>query len=134
MQNPFNIKGDQSHCGFDFRKIFNSTMVVSSNFALTGWKAQAINNWLMAPLIHIQDGAPFTVTSGVDNSLTEMATTARTWSIRLASIPISRLLSQKGGNRSWVTPHICGNTPLALSVTRDDLLIADPATSNWIAK
>jgi hypothetical protein len=29
-------------------------MVVSSNFTLTGWKALAINNWQLAPLIHIQ--------------------------------------------------------------------------------
>ena len=28
VQNPANIKGDQSNCGFDFRNIFNSTMVV----------------------------------------------------------------------------------------------------------
>ncbi len=72
VQNPANINGDRANCGFDFRNVFNSTMVADSHFSLTGWKALAINNWELAPLIHIQDGNPFTVTSGVDNSLTDV--------------------------------------------------------------
>ena len=72
VQNPANINGDRANCGFDFRNMFNSTMVADSHFSLTGWKALAINNWELAPLIHIQDGNPFTVTSGVDNSLTDV--------------------------------------------------------------
>ena len=70
MQNPANIKGDRALCGFDYRDVFNSTAVASSHFSLTGWKAQVVNNWEIAPLVHITDGAPFTVVSGVDNSLT----------------------------------------------------------------
>ena len=72
VQNPASINGDRANCGFDFRNIFNSTMVADSHFSLTGWKALAINNWELAPLIHIQDGSPFTVTSGQDNSLTNV--------------------------------------------------------------
>jgi hypothetical protein len=45
--------------------------VASSHFALTGRLAQAVNHWEIAPLVHITDGAPFTVLSGVDNSLTD---------------------------------------------------------------
>jgi Carboxypeptidase regulatory-like domain len=70
VQNPFNIRGDRASCGFDYRAVFNTTVVASSHFSLTGWKAYAFNNWQIAPLIHITDGTPFTVTSGVDNSLT----------------------------------------------------------------
>jgi hypothetical protein len=70
VQNPANIKGDRGSCGFDFRDVFNTTVVASSHFALSGWKAQAINNWEIAPLVHITDGTPFNVTTGVDNSLT----------------------------------------------------------------
>ncbi|WP_260736102.1 TonB-dependent receptor [Tunturiibacter lichenicola] len=70
VQNPFNIKGDQASCGFDYRAVFNTTVVASSHFSLTGWKGYALNNWQIAPLIHITDGTPFNVTSGVDNSLT----------------------------------------------------------------
>jgi hypothetical protein len=103
VQNPANIKGDQSNCGFDFRNIFNSTMVVSSNFSLTGWKALAINNWQFAPLVHIQDGAPFTVTSGVDNSLTDTGND-RPNVVNANGIYTHKKITQSstGGNRSWV--------------------------------
>ncbi len=102
VQNPANIKGDQSNCGFDFRNIFNSTMVASSNFSLTGWKALAINNWQLAPLVHIQDGAPFTVTSGVDNSLTDTGNDRP--NVINNGIYTHKQITQasKGGNRSWV--------------------------------
>jgi hypothetical protein len=112
VQNPANIKGDQSNCGFDFRNIFNSTMVVSSNFSLTGWKALAINNWQLAPLVHIQDGAPFTVTSGVDNSLTD------TGNDRPNVVNPNRIYTHKtitqsstGGNRSWVNASAFAQNP-----------------------
>jgi hypothetical protein len=102
VQNPANIKGDQSNCGFDFRNIFNSTMVVSSNFSLTGWKALAINKWQLAPLIHIQDGAPFTVTSGVDNSLTDVGND-RPNVTSPGNIYTHKKITQTSlGNRSWV--------------------------------
>jgi hypothetical protein len=71
VQNPANIRGDRASCGFDFRHVFNTTLVASSHFTLTGWKAQALNNWGIAPLVHITDGAPFNVTTGVDESLTD---------------------------------------------------------------
>jgi Carboxypeptidase regulatory-like domain len=71
VQNPANIRGDRASCGFDFRDVFNTTVVASSHFSLSGWKAQAINNWEIAPLVHVTDGAPFNVTTGVDNSLTD---------------------------------------------------------------
>ena len=70
VQNPNNIKGDRASCGFDFRHIFNSSVVASSHFALNGLLAQVINHWEISPLVHITDGAPFTVVTGVDNSLT----------------------------------------------------------------
>ncbi len=112
VQNPANIKGDQSNCGFDFRNIFNSTMVVSSNFSLTGWKAQAINNWQLAPLIHIQDGAPFTVTSGVDNSLTDTGND-RPNVVNPYGVYTHKQITQasKGGNRSWVNASAFAQNP-----------------------
>jgi hypothetical protein len=103
VQNSANIKGDQSNCGFDFRNIFNSTMVVSSHFSLTGWEALAFNNWQLAPLIHIQDGAPFTVTSGVDNSLTDTGND-RPNVTGPGNIYTHKKITRTsaGGNRSWV--------------------------------
>ncbi len=70
VQNPNNIKGDRANCGFDYRDVFNSTIVANSHFALQGWAARLVNNWEISPLIKIQDGTPFTVTSGFDYSLT----------------------------------------------------------------
>ena len=70
IQNYANPKGDKGSCGFDFRHIFNASVVASSHFSLTGWKKQVVNNWQISPLVHATDGNPFTVTLGVDNSLT----------------------------------------------------------------
>lgn len=72
VQNPANIKADRANCGFDFRHVFNTTVVATSHFPLTGLFGQVVNHWEIAPLVHITDGAPFTVITGVDNSLTDI--------------------------------------------------------------
>jgi hypothetical protein len=73
MQNPLNLKGDKANCGFDYRHVFNTSMVASSHFSFTNrYLTAAVNNWQLSPLIHIQDGAPLFVTLGVDNSLTDV--------------------------------------------------------------
>jgi hypothetical protein len=73
VQNPANINGDKSSCGFDFRDIFNSALVASSRFnSLHGLLAQTVNHWEISPLVHVTDGNPFTVTTGVDNSLIDV--------------------------------------------------------------
>jgi hypothetical protein len=70
VENPYNIRMDRANCGFDYRAFFNTAMVAESHFHLNGWTSLILNNWELAPLLQIHDGAPFTVTSGVDNSLT----------------------------------------------------------------
>jgi hypothetical protein len=70
IQNPAYIKGDKGSCGFDFRHVFNTSLVASTHFSLTGWKKLVANGWEISPLIHAIDGSPFTVTLGVDNSRT----------------------------------------------------------------
>jgi hypothetical protein len=70
VQNPANINGDRASCGFDYRHLFNSAIVASSHFAVSGWKGQLLNNWQIAPLIRVTSGASFNVSSGNDNSLT----------------------------------------------------------------
>ena len=74
VQNPYNIKGDYGACGFDRRGIFNSSIVATSHFGLSGWKAWIANNWQLAPIIRATTGAPFTVTTGQDNSDTALNT------------------------------------------------------------
>jgi hypothetical protein len=70
VQNPNDIRGDRANCGFDHRAIFNAALVADSHFHLSRWQSFVLNNWELAPLLQIHDGSPFTVTSGVDNSLT----------------------------------------------------------------
>jgi len=71
IQNYANPKGDKGSCGFDFRDIFNTAVVASTHFnSLHGVLAQVVNHWEISPLVHATDGNPFTVTLGVDNSLT----------------------------------------------------------------
>jgi hypothetical protein len=72
VQDPTHLNGDKASCGFDFRDIFNTTVVATSRFGVSGWKDKVLNNWEIAPLIHTTDGAPFTVTAGVDNSLRDI--------------------------------------------------------------
>jgi hypothetical protein len=71
-QNPSNLRAEKGDCGFDYRDIFNATLVASSNFPLQGLWGKVANHWQIAPLVRAMDGTPFTVTSGVDNSLTDL--------------------------------------------------------------
>ncbi len=69
-ENPNNLKLDYGPCGSDIRNVFNTTLVSSSHFALSGWKSALVNNWQIAPLFVARSGTPFTVSTGQDISLT----------------------------------------------------------------
>ena len=69
VENPYNPRLDRANCGFDYRHMFNANGVVTSRFtSLHGVAAAVANNWEVGPLLRITDGAPFTVTDGVDVS------------------------------------------------------------------
>jgi hypothetical protein len=70
VQNPDNIHSDYGNCGFDRRGMFNSAIVAESNFGVSGWKSYVLNHWQLAPIVRATTGAPFNVTTGIDNSLT----------------------------------------------------------------
>ncbi|MCU1617904.1 MAG: hypothetical protein JWO98_5444, partial [Frankiales bacterium] len=70
VQNPDNIKADYASCGFDRRNIFNASIVAESNFPVKRVTGYLVNHWELAPIFRATSGAPFNVTSGVDNSLT----------------------------------------------------------------
>ncbi len=70
---PNDIGLDYGRCGSDYRNIFNTTVVATSNFrSLHGLAGYMVNNWELAPLFHILSGAPINVTSGTDISLTDI--------------------------------------------------------------
>ncbi len=72
-ENPNNIRLDYGPCGFDYRDIENVVIVARSNFHLTNRiTKQLVNNWEFSPLIHITSGQALNVTSGQDNSLTDI--------------------------------------------------------------
>jgi hypothetical protein len=74
FENPNDPRMDWGPCGFDYRDIENFVVVARSNFHDMPRAARLfVNNWEIAPLIHIATGAAVNLTSGVDNSLTDEA-------------------------------------------------------------
>ena len=74
VENPNNPAADYGPCGSDFRNIENIVLITKSNFHMSNrLTSYLINNWELAPLVHIQSGAPFTVTAGQDNSFTDIS-------------------------------------------------------------
>ncbi len=73
IQNPANPAMDYAPCGSDYRNVENAVIVVTSKFNLANRLTKSlVDGWELAPLVHILSGAPFTVTAGVDNSLTDV--------------------------------------------------------------
>jgi hypothetical protein len=68
---PNNPRLDYAPCGSDYRHIENVVLVTTSHFGLPRLAGAIVNNWEFAPKIQILSGAPFNVTSGQDNSLTD---------------------------------------------------------------
>jgi hypothetical protein len=67
-QNPANRSSDRGDCNFDYRQIFNVSMIGQSPFK-GGWTGRLLGGWRIAPVIRAVSGPPITVTSGRDNSL-----------------------------------------------------------------
>jgi hypothetical protein len=72
VENPYRPNLDYAPCGSDYRHIENVSLILRSAFGLKGFASAVINNWEFAPLAHITSGAPFTVTTGTDVSLTDI--------------------------------------------------------------
>ena len=70
---PFNRHADWGPCIFDTRNNFNASLVALSSW--TGgnpWLSHLLSNWQLAPLFHAASGQPLTVTTGHDDSLTDL--------------------------------------------------------------
>jgi hypothetical protein len=73
VEDPNNPRLDWGPCGFDYRDIENLVIVARSDFHRFNRVGQLlVNNWEIAPLMHITSGAAMNVTSGQDNSLTDV--------------------------------------------------------------
>lgn len=73
-EDPYNPGLDYGPCGSDYRHIENVSLVAKSEFKnhLNRAAQYVVDNWELAPLIRVQTGSPFNVTSGQDNSLTDV--------------------------------------------------------------
>jgi hypothetical protein len=117
---PYNIGLDYGRCGSDYRDIFNTTMVATSRFnSLHGVVGYMANGWELAPLFHIQSGAPINVTSGSDISLTDIGNDRP--NMVPGVNPIKEVKIQGGtvgttqANRGYLNPAaFCANSPATL--------------------
>jgi hypothetical protein len=71
VSDPKNLRRDYGPCGSDYRNIANVILVAKSDFKFDNRVGRMLlNNWELAPLMHIQSAGPVNVTQGADRSLT----------------------------------------------------------------
>jgi len=97
---------DYGPCGSDYRDVANVVLVVRSNFkSLPSFGRALINDWELAPLAHITSGAPFTVTTGTDVSLTGISNDRPNL---VPGVPVYLHQAQRSGsgaaNRGYLNP------------------------------
>jgi hypothetical protein len=112
VENPNNPKLDYAPCGSDFRHVENVVIVAKSQFELPRVEALLLNNWEFAPLVHITSGAPFTVTAGQDNSLTDVGNDRPNL---VSGVPIYVHIANRSGqgavNRGYLNPAAFSQIP-----------------------
>ena len=69
-QIPGNRAADRGDCNFDYRHVANLSVVVQSTGVGGGWVRGLTKDWRLAPIVQMRSGAPLTVTTGSDASLT----------------------------------------------------------------
>ena len=106
VEDPANPALDYAPCGSDYRNVENVVIVARSNFSVANRLAKtAVNGWELAPLVHILSGAPFTVTAGVDNSLTNIGNDRPSLIAGASPYLKTPIRSASGqGNRGFLNP------------------------------
>jgi hypothetical protein len=122
VENPNNPAADYGPCGSDYRNVENIVLITKSNFHLPRFESLLLNGWEFAPLVHIISGAPFTVTSGQDNSFTDIGNDRPN---QIRGVPVYIHIPIRSGtgsiNRAYLNPaafaQVCptGATPLTCS-------------------
>ena len=116
VENPNNPALDYGPCGSDYRNVENVVLVATSRFHLKSkLLAFAVNGWEIAPLTHIVSGAPFTVTSGTDISLTDVGNDRPNL---VPGVPVYTHIANRAGtgaiNRAYLNPAaFCGTSTTA---------------------
>jgi hypothetical protein len=122
VENPNNPAADYGPCGSDYRNVENIVLITRSNFHLPRYANLLLNGWEFSPLAHILSGAPFTVTSGQDNSYTDIGLDRPN---QIPGVPVYIHVANRSGtgsaNRGYLNPkafaQVCpsGATPLTCS-------------------
>jgi len=68
-QNPTDRNADRGNCNYDFRQIFNTSIVAESPFTGKSVTARVFGKWQVSPSVRLLTGPPLTITTGKDNSL-----------------------------------------------------------------
>lgn len=105
-ENPNNFAMDYGPCGSDYRNIENVSLVTKSAFhSMNRFARLAVNDWELAPLIHVTSGSPVNVSSGGDDSLTDVGNDRPN---RIAGVnPYQEVSFRKGSgeaNREYLNP------------------------------
>ena len=69
-QNPTAPRNaDRGDCNYDFRHIFNTSIVAQSPFEAKNWTGRVLGKWQISPSLRVLSGGPLTILAGADNSL-----------------------------------------------------------------
>jgi hypothetical protein len=120
IENPNKPGMDYGPCGSDYRHVENIVLISKSQFHLSNAIERAVlNNWEFSPLTHIISGAAFTVTSGQDNSYTDVGNDRPNL---VPGVPVYIHIANRAGtgsgNRAYLNPAafalVCptGATPI----------------------
>jgi hypothetical protein len=105
VENPNNPAMDYGPCGSDYRHVANVVVIAQSKFGLPRFASLLVNGWEIAPLGHITSGAPFTVTSGQDNSYTDVGNDRPN---QVPGVPVYLHIANRSatgsGNRAYLNP------------------------------
>jgi hypothetical protein len=69
---PFNRHADWGPCISDARSLFNASLVATSSWKGSRWASALLSNWELSPLFQARTGQPLTITTGTDNSRTDL--------------------------------------------------------------
>ena len=108
-QNQTNRRADRGDCNYDYRQIFNASLVALSPVHGSGIAGRVMGNWQVAPLIRATTGAPVNVLTGTDNSLSGET-------IVLVDRPnlnpgVSPYMSSIGPSLQWLNPDALTANP-----------------------
>ncbi len=122
QQNPDDLNADKGPCGFDFRNVFNMSLVASSHFHFASrlWSA-VVNNWEISPLIHATDGHPINILVGFDNSLTDMGNDRPNLVKRSVVYTHKKLVGGPASNAQYLSPVSAGAFAVGAPGTFGDL-------------